>query len=146
MKSAKDLLLEFTASAFSNPPEAASMFAPDGAFELPYLTDFGFPGRYAGHLAITEFFTFVRGLYPGFVFNNVNVLIDTPEQVFAEYQFTAISSKTGRKVTQLVFGRLVAENGRIKLLREALNSAEIARAVYARGIPELPSQAAEQVA
>jgi len=47
------------------------------------------------------------------------VLIDTPEQAFGEYEFSAVSSKTGRSVHQLFFGRLVAENGKIKLLREA---------------------------
>jgi uncharacterized protein len=70
----------------------------------------------------------VRDLYPDFEFENVQVLIDTPEQVFAEYEFTAVSSKTGRQIHQHFFGRLVAENGKIKLLREALNSFEVARA------------------
>ena len=56
------------------------------------------------------------------------MLIDTPEQVFAEYEFTAVSSKTERQIHQLFFCRLVAENGKIKLLREALNSLEVARA------------------
>jgi len=73
-------------------------------------------------------FKFVRDLYPGFEFENIKVLIDTPEQALGEYEFTAVSSKTGRSVHQLFFGRLVAENGKIKLLREALNSFEVARA------------------
>jgi predicted SnoaL-like aldol condensation-catalyzing enzyme len=57
--------------------------------------------------------------------------------VFGEYEFTAISSKTGRTIHQHFFGRLVAENGKIKLLREALNSVEVARGVYKTGVPEL---------
>jgi|SRR5271155_2067370 len=145
MKTAKELLLEFTASAFADPYAAASMFSDDGAFELPYIADFGLPARYVGHQAIGSFFVFVRELYPGFVFENVTVLIDTPEQVFAEYEFTAISSKTGRKIHQHFFGRLVAENGEIKLLREALNSVEVARAVYEQGVPELPAKPDEAV-
>jgi len=43
-------------------------------------------------------------------------MIETPEQAFAEYAFTAQSSKTGRTIHGLFFGRLVAENGKIKLL------------------------------
>jgi hypothetical protein len=39
-----------------------------------------------------------------------------------------VSSKTGRTVHQLFFSRLVAENGKIKLFREALNTVEVARA------------------
>jgi len=140
MKTAKDLLLEFIASSFREPKVAAAMFAEDGAFEMPYLADFGFPPRYAGHKEIEDFFQMVRNLYPGFEFSSVTVLIDTPDQVFAEYEFTAVSSQTGKTIHQLFFGRLVAENGKIKLLREALNSAEVARAIYQRGIPDLPQK------
>ena len=95
---------------------------------MPYLATFGFPAQYKGRDAIARFFQLVRDLYPGFEFENIKVLIDTPEQAFGEYEFTAVSSKTGRSVHQLFFGRLAAENGKIKLLREALNSLEVARA------------------
>ena len=70
----------------------------------------------------------MRDLFPGLEFENIKVLIDTPEQAFGEYEFSAVSSKTGRSVHQLFFGRLMAENGKIKLLREALNSFALARA------------------
>jgi hypothetical protein len=80
----------------------------------------------------------VRELYPGFEFENVVIHIATPEQVFAEYEFTAESSVTKRKIHQLFFGRLVAKEGKIKLLREALNAAALARAIYSQGIPESP--------
>jgi len=142
MKNAKELLLEFTASSFKDPEKAAAMFAEDGALELPYLADFGFPPRYAGREEIAGLFQMVRDLYPGLEFENVKILIDTPTQAFGEYEFTAVSSKTGRTAHQLFFGRLVAENGKIKLLREALNNAEVARAIYSQGIPELPPKSA----
>jgi hypothetical protein len=128
MKQAKELLLDFTALAIRDPQKAADMFTEDGAFEMPYLSTFGYATEYKGREAIAGFFRFVRDLYPDFDFENVQVLIDTPEQVFAEYEFTAVSSKTGRQIHQHFFGRLVAENGKIKLLREALNSFEVARA------------------
>jgi uncharacterized protein len=143
VKTAKDLILEFTASSFRDPQKAATMFAEDGAFEMPYLADFGFPPRYEGKEETTGFLQMVRDLYPGFEFENINVLIDTPTQAFAEYEFTAVSSKTGRTIHQLFFGRLVAANGKIKLLREALNSAEVARGIYSQGIPELPPKSHE---
>ena len=143
MKTAKELLLEFTALGLSDPDAAAAMFSEDGAFEMPYIVDFGFPGSYVGHKEIASFFSFVRDLYPGFVFENVTILIDTPEHVFGEYEFTATSTKTGRKIHQLFFGRLVAENGKIKLLREALNSVEVARAVFEQVVTELPAKVDE---
>jgi hypothetical protein len=126
MKQAKELLLDFTALAIRDPQKAADMFIEDGAFEMPYLSTLGYATGYKGREAIAGFFRFVRDLYPDFEFENVQVLIDTPEQVFAEYEFTAVSSKTGRQIHQHFFGRLVAENGKIKLLREALNSFEVA--------------------
>jgi hypothetical protein len=113
------------------------MFAEEGAIELPYLTDFGFPPRYVGREQITQFLHFARDLYPDFDFEKVSILINTPEQVFAEYEFTAVSSKTGETIHLLIFGRLVAENGKIKLLREALSAAEVARCL-SPGIPDLP--------
>ena len=138
LKNASELLREFTASSFRDPEKAAEMFSEDGAFEMPYLADFGFPSRYTGRAEIAGFFKMVRELYPGFEFENVVIHIATAEQVFAEYEFTAESSVTKRKIHQLFFGRLVAKDGKIKLLREALNAAALARAIYSQGIPESP--------
>jgi len=112
MKNAKELLEEFTAASFRDPKEAAEMFTEDGAFEMPYLESLGVPGRYEGREAIEGFFRFVRDVYPDMDLENVKVMIDTPEQAFAEYEFTAQSSKTGRTIHELFFGRLIAENGR----------------------------------
>jgi hypothetical protein len=128
MKTAKELMLAYTAYSFRDPKKAAEMFAEDGAFEMPYLATFGFPPEYRGRDAIAGFFQSVLDIYSGFQFENVKVLIDTPDQVFAEFEAIAVSSKTGRTVHQLFFARLVAENGMIKLFREALNTLEVAKA------------------
>jgi hypothetical protein len=53
------------------------------------------------------------------------------------------SSKTGRTVHQLFFGRLVAENGKIKLLREAVNLVEIALGVFPNGLADYKAPSAE---
>jgi len=128
MKTAKELILAYTAYSFRDPNKAAEMFSEDGAFELPYVATLGLPLEYKGRDAIARFFQSVLDIYPGFQFENVKVLIDTPDQVFAEFEATAVSSKTGRTVHQLFFARLVAENGKIKLFREALNTLEVAKA------------------
>ncbi|HEY3973636.1 MAG TPA: nuclear transport factor 2 family protein [Candidatus Sulfotelmatobacter sp.] len=128
MKNAKELMLEYTAFSFRDPKKAAEMFAEDSAFELPYLATFGLPTEYRGRDAIAAFFQSVLDIYPGFQFENTKVPIETPDQVFAEFEATAVSIKTGRTVHQLFFARLVAENGKIKLFREALNTLELAKA------------------
>jgi uncharacterized protein len=136
MKNAKELLEEFTAASFRDPKKAAEMFAEDGAFEMPYLESLGVPGRYEGREAIEGFFRFVREVYPDMDLENVEIMIDTPKQVFAEYEFTAQSSKTGRTIHELFFGRLVAENGKIKLLRESVNLVEVALGVFPNGLAD----------
>ena len=141
MKNAKELLEEFTAASFRDPRKAAEMFSEDGAFEMPYLESFGIPGRYEGREAIEGFFRFVREVYPDMDLENVKVMIETPEQAFAEYEFTAQSSKTGRIIHELFFGRLVAEKGKIKLLRESVNLVEIALGVFPNGLADYKAAA-----
>ena len=142
MKNAQELLEEFTAASFRDPKKAAEMFTDDGAFEMPYRESVGLPGRYGGREAIEGFFRSVRELYPDMDLENVKVMMDTPEQVFAEYEFTAQSSKTGRTIRLLFFGRLVAEGGKIKLLRESVNLVELARGVFPNGLADykVPSE------
>ena len=73
---------------------------------------------------------------PTWTLENVKVVIDVRRfQAFAEYEFTAQSSKTGRTIHELFFGRLVAENGKIKLLRESVNLVEVALGVFRMGSP-----------
>ena len=52
MKTARELLEEFTAASFRDPRKAAEMFTEHGAFEMPYLESLGVAGRYEGHEAI----------------------------------------------------------------------------------------------
>src|SRR6266446_6484221 len=116
MKDAKELLEEFTAESFRDPKKAAEMFAEDGAFEMPYLESLGVPGRYEGREAIEGFFRFVRDVYPDMDLENIKLMIDTPEQVFAE-------------------------NGRIKLLRESVNLVEVALGVFPNGLADYKAPA-----
>jgi hypothetical protein len=136
MQNAKTLLLAYLGS-FSDPKTSAELFAPDGVLELPYLADLGIEPRYQGPVAIEAFMRFVLKLYPGFAFENIEIKIDTPEQVFAEYQINATSGMTGRFIRQHFFGRLVAENGKIVLLREALNLLAVVYAYYPNGPADL---------
>jgi hypothetical protein len=145
MKNARELLEEFAAASFRDPKKAAEMFTEDGAFEMPYLESFGLSGRYEGHEAIEGFFRFVREVYPDMDLENIKVMIDTPEQAFAEYEFTAQSSRTGRTIHELFFGRLVAENGKIKLLRESVNLVEVALGVFPNGLADYKAPSEHKV-
>jgi ketosteroid isomerase-like protein len=136
---ARTLLLEFLA-AVTHGRDAAALFAEDGAVELPFLHSLGIPWRHQGRRAISELQDSLAGLYLDFAFKpeDTHVLIDTPEQVFAEYMAHPTARATGRTVHHLFTGRLVAENGQIKLLRESLNPVAVAQALLPGGVKDLP--------
>ena len=136
MTNARQLLEEFTASSFRDPKKAAEMFAEDGAFEMPYLDSLGFPWRYEGREKVEGFFKFVRDLYPDMDLHDVKVVCETPDVVAAEYELTTKSSKTDRVIHQLFVGRLEADDGQIKLLRESINLVELGLAIYPNGLAD----------
>jgi len=139
MKDAKTLLLEFLA-AVTHGQDAAALFAEDGAVELPFLHSVGIPWRHQGRQAISELQASLAGLYLDFAFKpeDTHVLIDTPEQVFAEYMAHPTAAATGRTLHHLFAARLVAENGQITLVRESLNGVAAAQALLPGGVKDLP--------
>lgn len=118
MKTAKELLQAYH-SNIQNPAAAAALFAADGAIELPYLASLGQSWRSEGPENIKDMITCILKVAPDFKFINIKLFIETPDQVFAEYEVDCLFN--GKPYHQLYMGRLVAEQGKIKLLREAMN-------------------------
>jgi hypothetical protein len=137
MTDAKTLLLDLLA-VIPDGGKSADLFAQDGVLELPFLHGVGIPTRHEGRTAIKDFYNFVGGkLYPDFGFKpeDIKVLIETPNQIFAEY--------TGRLIHHLFAGRLVAEQGKIRLLRESLNTLAAAQALNPHGAADVPPPGGE---
>jgi hypothetical protein len=135
MKTAKELLQAYIDGSAL---EAAALFADKGALELPYLADLGVEPHYEGPKNIGAFLTFLHEqMYPGFKFIDVKIYIDTPEQAFGEYTIHQRSGISGKHVHQRFFGHLVAENGKIVLLREALNVLAAADGMFPNGIADV---------
>ena len=142
---AKTLLLELLA-VIPDGDKSADFFAEDGVLELPFLHAVGIPTRYQGRTAIKQFYNFVGGkLYSDFGFKpqDIKVLIETPDQIFAEYMTYTKAAGTGRLIHHLFAGRLVAEQGKIKLLRESLNTLAAAQALNPHGAADVPPPSAE---
>jgi uncharacterized protein len=139
MKDAKTLLLEFLA-AVTHGQDAGALFAEDGALELPFLHSVGIPWRHRGRQAIRELQDSLAGIYLDLAFKpeDTHVLIDTPEQVFAEYMAHTTAKATGHTLHHMFAARLVAENGLIKLVRESLNVVAAAQALLPGGVKDLP--------
>ena len=135
MKDARQLLLDYLESG---PDAAAALFAADGTLELPYLASLGVPAVYTGPVEIARFLTFLHDqLYPGFRFEDVEIHIATSDQAFGQYLIAARSGISGRSVRQQFFGHLVAEGGRIKRLREAIDAIVAAEAIFPGGLDEV---------
>src|SRR5688500_17816802 len=112
MKTAPELLRDYL-KFIPEPQKAAALFAEDGVVELPYVN-----ARAQGPGEIEAFLTNVLQQIPDFAINDVQILIETPEKAFGEYRVEAAVPATGQIYKQHYFGMLVAENGKIKLLRE----------------------------
>lgn len=123
MKTALELLRAYLDN-IQSPATAASFYAEDGVLELPWVK-----AHAQGPAAIEALIAGVLTRIPDFAFKNLKVWIDTPDRVFAEYQVEAAVAGTDKVYRQTYAGVLIAENGRIKLLREALDTAEAARAL-----------------
>jgi ketosteroid isomerase-like protein len=126
MKNAAALLQDYL-SSIQNPSQVAGLFAEDGVLELPTAN-----ARAQGPKAIEAFIAGFIGMVPDFRFKNIRVLIETPDQVFGEYEVEVVVPSTGKLYKQTYAGRLVAENGKIKLLREALDTLA-ASVAFAKG-------------
>lgn len=118
MKTAKELLQDYL-SNIQNPDKLATFFAPDGAIELPYLASLGAGWRTEGPENIRTMISGILKMAPEFKFINIKSYIETPDQVFAEYEVDCLWN--GKPYKQMYMGRLVAENGKIKLIREGMN-------------------------
>src|SRR5260370_8569615 len=129
-KDAKILLLEFLA-AVTHGEDAGALSAEDGALELPFLHSVGIPWRHRGRQAIRELQNSLAGLYLDLAFKpeDTHVLIDTPDQVFAEYMAHPTAKATGRTLHHMFAARLVAENGLTNLVRDPLTVAPPAHAL-----------------
>ena len=135
MKTAKELLQAYVDGTAQ---ESAALFAEKCALELHYLADLGVESRYEGPGRIGAFLTFLHEkMYPGFKFIDVKIYIDTPDQAFGEYTIHQKSGISGKEIHQRFFGHCTAANGKIVLLREALNVIAAADAMFPGGIADV---------
>src|SRR5207244_11351740 len=86
MKDSKALLLEYLAS-IRDPERAASLFATDGVFDLPFLRSLGVEPRHTGRREITALLHRLLELYGNFPFApaDIHIRIETPHETFAEH-------------------------------------------------------------
>ena len=116
MKSASELL-EAYLNNVATPKVSASQFAGDGVLELPWVKAYA-----RGPADVEKLLVGMLAKVPDFRFKNLTYFIQTPDKVAAEYQVEALVLATGKIYRQTYAGVLVAENGKVKLLHEALDT------------------------
>jgi ketosteroid isomerase-like protein len=116
MKSASELL-EAYLNNVATPRVSASQFAEEGVLELPWVKAYA-----RGPAEVEKMLIGLLARVPDFRFKNLTYFIQTPDKVAAEYQVEALVPDTGKIYKQTYAGVLVAENGKIKLLHENLNT------------------------
>jgi len=136
MKTAKQLLLAYLEN-INNPDKAIELFADDAVFELPYLASLGLPWQWKGREVIYNFLKNLPKTFGNFKFQNIRIHIDTPDQAFGEYDVNCVVASTGREYHQTYMGWLVAENGKIRLLHEALDMVQVAKSMFPDGVTDL---------
>jgi ketosteroid isomerase-like protein len=122
MKNALELLQSYL-DGIRTPAVAAALFAEDGVLELPTVQ-----AHARGPAAVEALISGLLAKVPDFRFKDFRLWIETPDKVFAEYSVEAVVADTGKVYRQTYAGLLIAEGGRIKRLREALDTAAAARA------------------
>jgi ketosteroid isomerase-like protein len=140
MSDAKTLLQEYLFN-FHDVEKTSALFAEDGVFEMPFFVSLGLPNRFEGPEGVKGLLTTVLGIYPEFEVKaeDITVHIDAGDQVFAEYTVHAVAAATGRLTHHLFMAYLVAKNGKIVRLREALNTVAAASALLPGGVHDLPA-------
>jgi hypothetical protein len=87
-----------------------------------------------GPVAIQRFLTGLLAKVPDFRFENVPIWIETPDRVFGEYAAEGHVVSTDKLYKQTYAGLLVADQAKIKLVHEALDTLAESRAFSANGV------------
>jgi len=144
MSEAKTLLKQYLLN-FQDVEKTSALFAGNGVFEMPFLVSLGLPNRFEGPEDIKGRLNTVLGFYPDFEVKaeDITIHIDAGDQVFAEYTVHTVAAATGRLTHHLFTAYLVAKDGKIVRLREALNTVAAASALLPGGVHDLPAPADE---
>jgi uncharacterized protein len=144
MTTARELFQQFT-EHLQNPYVATErcldLFADDAVFEFPYAPTLGLPARHEGKAQIRALLEMIRTAIPPYLVSNVvHHEMKSDAELFVEYHSDARVGATGKEYAQDYASYLVAEGGKIKLLREYFNAISSARAILPNGLESVPAE------
>lgn len=149
MLSSRNLIAEFFAclrDLDSSIDRCVDLFADDGVFEFPYFPTLGMQSRFEGKAAVRAVLELIRSHFSSFTLSNIEIHeVNGGDGLFVQYHTDTVLNGTERVYAQDYVSQLVAENGKIKLLREYLNIISTARILLPSGLADVPEPTATQV-
>lgn len=115
---------------------ASSLFATDGYIDAPYVQSLGFPSKISGHEAIQQSLSQVKAVAPNFHFSNFKVVMETENELVAEYESEAVMAN-GKPYKQLYISHVTTKDGKIVSHKEFLNTVIFVEAFFPNGLKDL---------
>ncbi len=142
MSTARELITKFfdcLKNLSTSVDRCVQLFAEDGVFEFPYLPTIGMDARFEGKEAIRGVLELIRSHFSSFTLSNIDIYeLKDESGIFVEYHSDGFIDGTDRVYAQDYVSHLVAENSKIKLLREYMNIISTARTLLPNGLADVP--------
>lgn len=142
MSTSRTLLTEFfdcLEHFDSSVDRCLDLFADDGVFEFPYFTVLGMPSKFEGKTAVRQVLELIRSHFTAFDLSKIEITeAKDGDALFVQYHSDSVLKGTERVYAQDYVSQLIAENGKIKLLREYLNVISTARILLPNGLADVP--------
>lgn len=136
-KTASVIFKEFLEAVGKGDAKAASsLFATDGYIDAPYVQSLGFPSKISGHEAIEQSLSQVKAAAANFHFSNYKVVMETENEVVAEYESEAVMA-SGKPYKQLYIAHVNTKDEKIVSHKEYLNTIVFVEAFFPNGLKDL---------
>lgn len=136
-KTAATLLTEYLGTTSTHDAKAtAAYFAADGYIEAPYIESLGLPTKMIGPETIEEVLSNLLNNAPDFHFTNIRILMESPTEAVAEYESEG-TLLNGRSYKQKYITHVTADDGKITMHKEYLNTVTFAQAMFPNGLKDL---------
>jgi ketosteroid isomerase-like protein len=119
--------------------KCVDLFADDGVFEFPYFSVLGMPTRFQGKAELRQVLEMINAHFSGFTLSNIEIHeVKEGDALFVRYHSDGFIDRGERNYAQDYVSHLIAENGKIKILREYLNVINTARMLFPNGLADVP--------
>ncbi len=116
------------------------LFADDGAFEFPYFSVLGMPTRFQGKAEVRQVLGIINSHFSAFTLSEIEIHeLKEGDALFVRYHSDGFIDRSDRVYAQDYVSQLIAEDGKIKVLREYLNVIKTARMIFPNGLADVPA-------